>query len=74
MSLRLLDGTDAPHVLAIGCHADDIEIGCGGTLLTLLGQRDDVTVTWVVLAAEGDRAGEAEASARSFLSGARQSR
>ncbi len=74
MSLRLLDGTDAPHVLAIGCHADDIEIGCGGTLLTLLGRRDDVTVTWVVLAAEGDRAGEAEASARSFLSGARQSR
>ena len=23
------------RVLAIGCHADDIEIGCGGTLLTL---------------------------------------
>ena len=73
MSLRLLDTIDAPHVLAIGCHADDIEIGCGGTLLTLLARRDDVRVTWVVLAADGDRAGEAEASARSFLSGARES-
>ena len=39
----------APHVLAIGCHSDDIEIGCGGTLLTLLAARPDVRVTWVVL-------------------------
>jgi LmbE family N-acetylglucosaminyl deacetylase len=74
MTLQLLDPVDAPHVLAIGCHADDIEIGCGGTLLNLLGRRDDVTVTWVVLAAAGDRAGEAEASARSFLTGAQHSR
>jgi LmbE family N-acetylglucosaminyl deacetylase len=59
--------------LAIGCHPDDIEIGCGGTLLTLLEARDDVSVTWVVLAAAGDRADEAEASARSFLTGARDS-
>jgi LmbE family N-acetylglucosaminyl deacetylase len=73
MTLQLLDSDRAPHVLAIGCHADDIEIGCGGTLLTLLEQRDDVSVTWVVLAAAGDRAGEAEASARSFLAGARES-
>ena len=74
MTLRLLNGKRPPHILAIGCHADDIEIGCGGTLLTLLEQRDDITVTWVVLAADGDRAGEAERSAASFLEGAHESR
>jgi LmbE family N-acetylglucosaminyl deacetylase len=63
---------DSPHVLAIGCHADDIEIGCGGTLLTLLASRADVQVTWVVLAAQGPRAAEAEASANAFLAGARE--
>ena len=34
------------RVLAIGCHADDIEIGCGGTILALTrtspGHRGDV--------------------------------
>ena len=28
-------GAPLRRVLAIGCHADDIEIGCGGTLLAL---------------------------------------
>jgi LmbE family N-acetylglucosaminyl deacetylase len=62
---------DSPHVLAIGCHADDIEIGCGGTLLTLLRSRDDVHVTWLVLAAGEERAAEARTSAEAFLAGAR---
>jgi LmbE family N-acetylglucosaminyl deacetylase len=60
----------ALHVLAIGCHSDDIEIGCGATLLTLLGSRPDLHVTWVVLSAEGGRAEVARASAADFLAGA----
>jgi len=63
----LADGS-APlrRVLAIGAHADDIEIGCGATLLAL--QRShELDVTWVVLAAEGDREQEARSSAESFL-------
>ena len=59
------------RVLAIGCHADDIEIGCGGTLLMLTRARPDVHVTWVVLAAEGPRADEAAASAEAFLASAK---
>jgi LmbE family N-acetylglucosaminyl deacetylase len=55
------------RVLAIGCHADDIEIGCGGTLLALTRARPGVSVTWVVLAASGERAAEARASASAFL-------
>ncbi len=58
------------RVLAIGCHADDIEIGCGGTLLTLVEANPELEVDWVVLASPGDRAEEARASAASFLAGA----
>lgn len=68
--LSLAIGTpDKPirRVLAIGCHADDIEIGCGATLLELTRTTPGLHVTWVVLAASGDRADEALASARIFL-------
>jgi LmbE family N-acetylglucosaminyl deacetylase len=58
------------RVLAIGCHADDIEIGCGGTLIALSRARPGLALTWVVLAAPGDRAAEARASARAFLADA----
>ena len=57
------------RVLAIGCHADDIEIGCGGTLLALCRANPELEVDWVVLAAEGRRADEARASAADFLDG-----
>jgi LmbE family N-acetylglucosaminyl deacetylase len=58
------------RVLAIGCHADDIEIGCGGTLLTLTRAVPDLEIDWVVLAAQGERAQEARASAEAFLASA----
>ena len=71
LSLCLSNG-DMPlrHVLAIGCHADDLEIGCGGMLLALLRERPDIEVTWVVLGGAGARGDEARASAEEFLSGA----
>jgi LmbE family N-acetylglucosaminyl deacetylase len=58
------------RVLVIGCHADDIEIGCGGTLLTLTRANPDCEIDWVVLAAPGVRDGEARASAEAFLAAA----
>ena len=67
------DGAPLRRVLAIGCHADDIEIGCGGTLLGLTRSRPDVEVTWVVLGAEGAREAEARASAEGFLASAAES-
>jgi LmbE family N-acetylglucosaminyl deacetylase len=57
------------RVLAIGCHADDIEIGCGGTLLTLARSHAGLEVDWIVLAAPGQRGAEARASAEAFLGG-----
>jgi LmbE family N-acetylglucosaminyl deacetylase len=66
--LQLNLGDDLRTVLCLGCHADDIEIGCGGTLLRLLAERPGLTVHWVVLSAEGERAGEATRSAEAMLS------
>jgi LmbE family N-acetylglucosaminyl deacetylase len=55
------------RVLVIGCHADDIEIGCGGTLLTLARANPGVEIDWIVLSAPGARGNEARASASAFL-------
>jgi LmbE family N-acetylglucosaminyl deacetylase len=57
------------RILAIGCHADDIEIGCGGTILRLIEALPTVEVCWVVLSAHGVRAEEVHASADAFLQG-----
>ncbi len=57
----------ALRVFALGAHADDIEIGCGGTVARLLAERPDSRVTWVVLSAVADRAAEARASAAALL-------
>jgi LmbE family N-acetylglucosaminyl deacetylase len=54
------------RVLAIGSHADDIEIGCGGTLLRLASEVDQLELHWVVLSAGAERAEEACASAQMF--------
>jgi len=61
-------------VLCLGAHADDIEIGCGGTLLELLRLRPGIAVHWVVFSATGQRADEARRSAELFLQGAGQTR
>lgn len=60
------------RVLCIGAHSDDIEIGCGGTILRLLSDYHDVEVHWVVLGSSGERDREALASAESFLADARK--
>jgi LmbE family N-acetylglucosaminyl deacetylase len=57
----------ASSVLAIGAHADDVEIGCGGTLLRLVAANPRARVTVVVLSASPERADEARASARALL-------
>jgi len=58
------------HILCLGAHSDDIEIGCGGTILRLLAENPGSTVSWVVFAAPGPREEEARQSAADFLAGA----
>jgi LmbE family N-acetylglucosaminyl deacetylase len=55
------------RVLLIGAHADDIELGCGATVLRLTQEVPDLHLTWVVLSAEKLRRAEAKASAKAFL-------
>lgn len=59
------------HILCLGAHADDIEIGCGGTILRLLSEAHDAEVTWVVFSANRQRKAEAGKSARRFLESAK---
>jgi LmbE family N-acetylglucosaminyl deacetylase len=57
-------------VLCIGAHCDDIEIGCGGSVLRLLALNPAMTVHWIVFTSDERRAAEARASAELFLAGA----
>jgi LmbE family N-acetylglucosaminyl deacetylase len=67
--LSILASQGARRVLCLGAHADDIEIGCGGTLLRLCAERRDLEVRWVVFSSNAVRAAEAHASAVAFLVG-----
>lgn len=58
------------RLLCLGAHADDIEIGCGGTILDLLARGVRLEVVWCVLSATPERVKEARASAGAFLTGA----
>ncbi|MCI0453102.1 MAG: PIG-L family deacetylase [Candidatus Latescibacteria bacterium] len=54
-------------ILCLGAHSDDIEIGCGGTVLKLLESNPGLSAHWVVFSATGERGAEARASAERFL-------
>jgi LmbE family N-acetylglucosaminyl deacetylase len=54
-------------ILCLGAHSDDIEIGCGGTLLELLDQWEAVAVHWVVFSSTPERVAEARDSAQRFI-------
>lgn len=56
---------EPPVVLVVGAHADDVELGCGGTLLRLAQQ--GCTVHYAVLSGSPQRAQEARAAARQLL-------
>ncbi len=68
IDLPLLDGP-APHVLFLGAHCDDIEIGCGATILSLVERYPNLTVDWVVLTSDSEREHEAKESCDAFLDG-----
>jgi len=60
------------RILCLGAHCDDIEIGCGGTVLRLVRELGDVAVHWVVFCSTEERKREAEACAELFLKGVRE--
>jgi len=54
------------QVLCLGSHADDIEIGCGGSILRLIKQYPNCRIHWVVFSAIGIRKAEAARGAELF--------
>lgn len=73
LKLNLIKYKDvAIKILCLGAHSDDIEIGCGGTILRLLEEVEKVEVKWIVFSANDKRDEEAEKSAKMFLGKARR--
>lgn len=65
--LNLKLGKNGPlEILCLGCHSDDIEIGCGGSVLRLAEEYPDCRFHWVVFSALGARRAEAERGAALF--------
>ncbi len=68
--VRLFGDGDRPkRILALGAHPDDIEIGCGGTILRLVAEQRGLEMLWVVFSSTPERAAEARSSAAAFLEG-----
>lgn len=61
------DDENIYQILCLGAHSDDIEIGCGGTLLKLAAHASNVIIRWVVFSANDERRQEAHDSATAFL-------
>jgi LmbE family N-acetylglucosaminyl deacetylase len=69
-ALRLASTGEKLSVLCLGAHCDDIEIGAGATLLSMIERGIRLEVQWCVLSSAGDRKKEARTSAADFLLGA----
>lgn len=72
LPLRLHAESDRPaHFLFLGAHCDDIEIGCGATILRLIEEFPDASFHWVVFSSDERRAVEAKRAAECLLAGAK---
>lgn len=70
LKLTLDRGKTLPlRILCLGSHCDDLEIGCGGTILQLIEEYGKVDIQWVIFNSDEEREREARVSADKFLSG-----
>ncbi len=66
--LKFAARTDRPPtILFLGAHCDDIEIGCGGTILRLRESMPEAEIRWLILSSNEVRRREAMESADRFL-------
>src|SRR5262245_55224087 len=67
-----LGAITAPTILLIGAHCDDIEIGCGGTVMQLARRHPGARFVWVTLSSDAERGAETRAAAERLLESARE--
>ncbi|MCX6653743.1 MAG: PIG-L family deacetylase [Candidatus Bathyarchaeota archaeon] len=67
LKFRFLEKSPEMNVLCLGAHPDDIEIGCGGTILKLIEEVDEVHFNWIVFSGDEKRVKEAQKSANTFI-------
>ena len=54
-------------LLCLGAHSDDIEIGCGGSILRIAAEVPGLVVRWIVFSGDAQRGTEARNSAAAVL-------
>jgi LmbE family N-acetylglucosaminyl deacetylase len=69
-ALPVATAGDRLSVLCLGAHSDDIEIGAGAFLLSIMARGLRLDVSWCVLSGAGGREQEARNSASEFLADA----
>jgi LmbE family N-acetylglucosaminyl deacetylase len=70
LPFKLTDRPEGLKILLLGAHCDDIEIGCGGTVMRLIKEYKVHSVKWVIFTSNALRADEARRCAHVFLDGA----
>jgi LmbE family N-acetylglucosaminyl deacetylase len=69
LGLSFAGAAEPLRLLCLGAHPDDIEIGCGGSILRLAAEHPAMSVRWLVFSGDAERRREAMAAARWFLAG-----
>jgi LmbE family N-acetylglucosaminyl deacetylase len=59
-----------PTILLLGAHCDDIEIGCGATVMRLVARYPEARFVWVTFSADDERETETRRAAAMLLQGA----
>ena len=67
LEAKLFGNKNNLKILFLGAHSDDIEIGCGGTILKFIKELAKAQIRWIVFSGNEIRAAEAQQSASTFL-------